>query len=269
MYPIICKLGPLTIYSYGLALALAFCVAVFLLNRQARNQGLNPELIFNLCFIILVSGIIGARILYVVLNIKFYLNNPVEIIMLSHGGLAWFGGLILGSLSCLVYLRCKGLKIYKTFDLIIPYIALAQAIGRIGCFLNGCCFGKETLHWGIYFPIHNAILIPTQLYSSLALLGIYIILRRKQARVYPHTNLERQHKGVKQVSGGGYREGEIFYLYLFLYCLWRFFIEFFRGDSKIFILGLSIFQIISIALFILSVVMLIRIKRHSYTDVHR
>jgi phosphatidylglycerol:prolipoprotein diacylglycerol transferase len=243
MYPIICKLGPLTIHSYGLMLVLAFSIATLLLIRQARNQGLNPELIFNLCFIILFGGIIGARILYIMLNLEFYLNKPVEIIMLTHGGLAWFGGLILGSLSGLVYLRHKGLEIYKTFDLIIPYVALAHAIGRVGCFLNGCCFGKETLHFGLYFPVHDAILIPTQLYSSLALLGIYIVLRIKQARVH--------------------QKGEVFYLYFFLYSLWRFFIEFSRGDSEIFILGLSVFQIISIALFILSVVMLIRIKRHS------
>ncbi len=243
MYPIICKLGPLTIYSYGLMLVLAFGIATLLLIRQARNQGLNPELILNLCFVILLSGIIGARILYVILNLEFYLDNPVQILMLYRGGLAWFGGLILGSLSCLLYLRYKGLEIYKTFDLIVPYIALAQAIGRIGCFLNGCCFGKETLYFGLYFPVHDAVLIPTQLYSSLALLAIYIILRIKQARVH--------------------RKGEIFYLYLFLYSLWRFFIEFFRGDSEIFILGLSVFQIFSIALFILSAVMLIRIKRRS------
>ncbi|MBL7081967.1 MAG: prolipoprotein diacylglyceryl transferase, partial [Candidatus Omnitrophica bacterium] len=104
-----------------------------------------------------------------------------------------------------------------------------------------CCFGKENLQFGLYFPVFGATLIPTQLYSSLALLGIFIILRIRQ--------------------GGNYRRGEIFYLYLFLYSLWRFFIEFFRGDSKIFIYQLTVFQIISIILFILSLVMLIRIRR--------
>jgi len=240
MYPIICQLGPLTVYSYGLVLVLAFTIAVFLLILKAKNQGLNSDLIFNLCTIILVSGIIGARIFYVILNLKFYINNPIQIIMLARGGLAWYGGLILGSLTCIVYLRYKGLDIYKTVDLIIPYIALGQAIGRIGCFLNGCCYGLESPRFGIYFPVHDAVLIPTQLYSSLALLGIFIILRIFQERIH--------------------RKGEVFYVYLFLYSLWRFFIEFFRGDSEAFILNLSLFQIISIALLILSAIMLVGIR---------
>jgi len=242
MYPIICKIGPLTVYSYGLMLVLSFSIATLLIIHQAKKHGLNQDLIFNLAFIILISGIIGARILYVIMNLKYYLSNPIEIIMLTRGGLAWFGGLILGSLSCIVYLRRRGLDTYKIFDLIIPYVALAQGIGRIGCFLNGCCFGKESLRFGVYYPVHDTVLIPTQAYSSLALLGIYIILRIRQGQEHP--------------------PGEILYLYFLLYSLWRFFIEFFRGDSKIFILGLTVFQFFSIALFILSVVMLIRIKKY-------
>jgi len=241
MHPIICKLGPLTIYSYGLMLALAFAATVFLLSREAKNQGVNQELIFNLSFIILISGIIGARLLYVLSNLGFYLENPGEIFMLTHGGLSWFGGLILGTFVCMVYLKRKKQKIYKIFDMFAPYLALAQAIGRVGCFLNGCCFGKESLRFGLYFPIHNKILIPTQLYSSLALLLIYIILRMKQSREHSR--------------------GEIFYFYIFLYSLWRFFIEFFRNDSQIFIYGLTLFQVISIVLFILSVALLSFIKK--------
>ncbi|MGD9015546.1 MAG: prolipoprotein diacylglyceryl transferase, partial [Candidatus Omnitrophota bacterium] len=135
------------------------------------------------------------------------------------------------------------LDVLNIFDLVIPYVALAQAIGRIGCLLNGCCFGLENSCFGIYFASHQAVLIPTQLYSSLALLGIYVILRLIQIRAH--------------------QKGSIFYLYLLLYCLWRFFIEFWRGDSRIFMFNLSIFQIFSIVLFILSVIMLVRIKRRS------
>jgi phosphatidylglycerol:prolipoprotein diacylglycerol transferase len=241
MHPIILKLGPLTIYSYGLMLVLAFSIATLLVSLQGKREGLSLEFFLNLSFIILVSGVLGARILYIILNVKFYLNNPMQIIMLNRGGLVWFGGFIAGSSSCIVYLKYKGLDVYKICDLVIPYVALGQAIGRIGCFLNGCCYGKENLRFGLYFPIHDATLIPTQLYSSLALLVIYIILRISQAQAH--------------------RRGVIFYLYIFLYSLWRFFIEFFRGDSRLFISNLSIFQIISVALFILSVVMLIRIYR--------
>ena len=241
MHPIICKFGPFIVYSYGLLLVVAFATAVLLLIREAKAKGLNPELISNLSFIILISGILGARILYVILNLDYFFNHPFEMVMLSRGGLVWFGGLILGSSSVIAYLRYKGQDIYKIFDLVIPYVVLAHGIGRVGCFLNGCCFGKENLQFGLYFPVFGATLIPTQLYSSLALLGIFIILRIRQR--------------------GNYRRGEIFYLYLFLYSLWRFFIEFFRGDSKIFIYHLTVFQIISIILFILSLVMIVRIQR--------
>lgn len=222
-------------------MAVAFCVVTILVSRHAKTQGLNPELIPNLLIVLVVSGIIGARILFVILNLKFYLNNPVEIVMFFHGGLAWFGGFILASLAGGIYLRRKHLDVWRIFDMVIPYIALAQAIGRVGCFLNGCCFGKESLRFGLYFPVHDAVLIPTQLYSVLALLGIYIILRIRQLRIY---------------SKGG-----VFYLYLLLYSSWRFSIEFFRGDSEIFVYGLTLFQIFSIALFVLSAVMLIRIRR--------
>ncbi|MFH1577611.1 MAG: prolipoprotein diacylglyceryl transferase [Candidatus Omnitrophota bacterium] len=240
MYPVIYSFRYLTMYSYGLMVAFAIGMAAFLLTRQAKKQGFNPELIYNLCFIAFFSGIIGARILYIILNFDYYLDNPFEVFMLNRGGLVWFGGFILASLSCVIYLKHKQLDIYKILDLAIPYVALGQAIGRIGCFLNGCCFGNEVLRGGLYFPVHHRTLIPVQLYSSLFLLGIYITLRILQGRTQ--------------------RKGEIFYFYIFLYSLTRFFVEFIRGDSGIFILGLSVFQVISIVLFIFSLVMLTRIK---------
>ncbi|MFH1678232.1 MAG: prolipoprotein diacylglyceryl transferase [Candidatus Omnitrophota bacterium] len=256
MYPIICKIGPLTIYSYGLFLFLAFSIAAFLLSREAKIQGLCPELIFNFSFIILISGIIGSRLLYIILNPGYYLENPLQIIMLQRGGLAWFGGLILAIPSSIIYLRNKHLDVYKIFDLAIPFIALGQAVGRIGCFFNGCCFGKASSNFGIYSQAHDLYLIPTQLYSSLLLIGIYIALRIKQARIYSRVKL----KGKEIVQK---HKGEIFYTYLFLYSLKRFFIEFLRGDSRDLILGLRVFHALSIVLFVSSVIMLIRIKRRN------
>jgi phosphatidylglycerol:prolipoprotein diacylglycerol transferase len=113
----------------------------------------------------------------------------------------------------------------------MPFLALAQSLGRLGCFFNGCCFGKESVY-GIYFPVHGLVLIPTQLYSSFILLLIFIILRFLQSR--PH------------------RLGQVFYAYLFLYSVKRFFIEFFRGDNRLIIFNLTLFQLISIAIFIIA-----------------
>jgi phosphatidylglycerol---prolipoprotein diacylglyceryl transferase len=242
MHPIICTIGPFNIYSYGLMLVLAFIVSVSLAMKQAKRQDLDPETIFNFAFVAFVWGIIGSRIFYVLINLGYYLKNPLEIIMLQHGGLAWFGGLMLGSVAAITYIKIKKLQVYRILDLIIPYIALAQAIGRIGCLFNGCCFGKESQTAGIYFETHKAVLIPTQIYSSLALLAIYAILRSLQNKPRP--------------------QGMIFYCYLLLYSIKRFSVEFWRADSEAFFYGLTLFQVLSIAMFILAVtkLFLIRLK---------
>jgi len=240
MHPIICTLGPFSIYSYGLMLAIAFLVASSLVSLEAKRRGVNPDIIFNFSFIVFVSGVIGARIFYIAQNISYYRENPIDIIMLQQGGLSWFGGLGTGVLLGIIYLKKKRLSVYKIFDLIAPFVALAQALGRIGCLLNGCCFGKVSMY-GIYFEKHNSILIPTQLYSSLILTFIFIILRLSQ---------EKPHKA-----------GEIFFLYLLLYSIKRFFIEVWRADNSVVLFNLTLFQILSIAIFFLSLIKLVFIKK--------
>lgn len=239
MHPEICKLGPLAIYSYGFMLMLAFAAAAFLAGAQAKRKGIDPDIIFNLCFTVFISGIAGARIFYVLLNFGYYLHNPLEIIMLQKGGLAWFGGLISGVFSGIYYLKSKKLSVYGITDMLVPFVALAQAIGRLGCFLNGCCYGKESA-FGIYFPSSGAVLIPTQLYSSLLLVFIFIFLRFLQER--PH------------------QEGAIFFTYLLLYSAKRFLIEFWRADSPSLAFGLTLFQFISIAIFLIALASLLRLK---------
>lgn len=232
MLPELYKIGPFTVYSYGLMLVIAFSVASLLASRQAAKEGISPELIVNLFFIAFLSGVIGARLFYVVYNFPEYAKHPIEIIKLQHGGLSWFGGLILGTTCSVLYLRNKKLKVFRILDLIVPFLALAQAIGRIGCLLNGCCFGKESVEFGIYCRLQDAYLIPTQIYSSLLLLLIFIVLRIFQ---------ERPHK-----------TGEIFYLYLLLYSMKRFFIEFWRADNPQVAFGLTLFQVLSILVFVIS-----------------
>ncbi|MDD3087396.1 MAG: prolipoprotein diacylglyceryl transferase [Candidatus Omnitrophica bacterium] len=240
MHPEICSIGPLVIYSYGVMLVLAFLISVSLACSEAKRQGIDPDLIFNLNFIVFIFGIAGARIFFVVENLGYYLKDPLEIIMLSRGGMSWFGGLFLGLISGLIYLKMKRQVIYRILDLVVPFLALAQSLGRVGCFLNGCCFGKESVY-GVYFPVHGLVLIPTQLYSSFMLLLIFIVLRFLQLR--PH------------------RLGQVFYTYLFLYSIKRFFIEFFRADNKLIIFNLTLFQLISIAIFIIAVFKLIKINK--------
>jgi len=240
MFPEICKIGPFTIYSYGLMLALAFIISSWLASVQAKKENVSSQMIFNFSFLILVSGILGARLFYIIENINYYIQNPLETIMFQHGGLSWFGGLISGILSAVIYLKKHKLAIYKILDLIVPFVALAQAIGRIGCLLNGCCFGRVS-DAGLYFPVHKGILIPTQLYSSILLIFIYIILRFLQ---------EHSH-----------RQGEVFYAYLLLYSIKRFLIEFWRADNPIIFFGLTLFQLLSILIFAIAAAKIFLMKK--------
>jgi len=242
MHPIICTFGPFNLYSYGLMLALAVTVSSLLASRQAKRSAINPDSVLSLSFIMVASGIIGARLFYVATNFRDYLQRPLEIIMVQHGGLAWFGGLIVGGTCAIVYLRIKKLPIYGLLDLFAPFVALGQSIGRIGCLLNGCCYGKIS-KFGIYFPVHDAVLIPTQIYSSLLLLLLFVILRFAQEK--PH------------------REGNIFFLYLLLYSIKRFFIEFLRDDNPAAILGLTLFQVLSIVIFCIAFLNLFLIKKQN------
>lgn len=240
MHPTICTIGPLTIYSYGLMLVLAFVASTWLMLRQAKREGIDEGTVFNFAYLVFIAGIIGSRIFFVLLNFSYYRENPLEMIMLHHGGMAWFGGLLLGSVSGVLYLKFKKLSLLKTLDLVVPFVALAQAIGRIGCLLNGCCYGKEA-GFGIYSSKLNAHLIPAQLYSSLLMLGVFVVLFRLQ---------KRRH-----------RVGVVFFTYLLLYSLKRFGIEFLRGDSAPFLWGLTLFQVISAAVFVFALAGLIILKK--------
>ncbi|MBU1726988.1 MAG: prolipoprotein diacylglyceryl transferase [Candidatus Omnitrophica bacterium] len=232
MYPQICKIGPFVIYSYGLMLVIAFILSVTLAALFAKRQGFHPDVVYNFGFTVFIAGVIGARLFYVIENINYYLENPLEIILLQHGGLSWFGGLVLGTVFGLWYLKKKNIPVLKFLDVIIPFVALGHAIGRIGCFLNGCCYGKPS-KFGFYFPAHKAVLIPTQLISVFILLIIFIFLRTLQRR--PH------------------HEGQILFAYLFLFSIKRFFIEFLRADNPQVLWGLTLFQLLSIVVFCIGI----------------
>ncbi len=228
MWPKICQIGPLTIYSYGLMLALAYFVAAHLSAQEASRQGLPKEKVFNFTFLVFITGILGARAFYVISNFSYYAGDLKEILMFNHGGLSWFGGFFVGFGSGIWYIKKNKLPFYKLMDCLMPYVALGQAIGRIGCYLNDCCFGKAEL------------LIPTQILSSMTALSIFMILRITQTR--PH------------------KVGQILYLYMFLYSIKRFFIEFVRIDNPDVFLGLTLFQLISIGMFVFASYKLLRLK---------
>jgi len=237
---------PVTIYSYGLMLAIAVVVGTLMLANDARRNNVNTDMIFDLVFWAVIGGIIGARLFYVLLNYSFFVEHPREIIMIQNGGLAWQGGLIVGFIAVVLFVRAKKLSLSKMLDLSAPYMALGQSIGRIGCFLNGCCYGREVA-WGVYFPVHDARLHPTQLYLAAGYLVIFIILKRYQK--------------FSAISG------LIFSLYLILASCLRFGVEFLRADHEILLLGLSIYQFVcfGVLMFAFCFAFIVLIK-HSQPD---
>ena len=236
MYPVICQFGPISIYSYGVSLSLAFAIATFLARQEAVTRGVGPEKILNLAIGLVICGVFGARLLYILQNLEFYLQYPAETIMLHKGGLSFYGGFILATVWALFFLRHQRLAIFATLDIIAPFLALAQAIGRIGCFLNGCCYGYPTnFSLAVRFPGELSTRHPIQLYSSLALLIIFIILRLIQTK--------------KRKSAFS---GEVFLLYCVFYSTLRFFIEYMRADNLRIWANLTLHQFISLAIFLIS-----------------
>ena len=132
MYPILFKIGSINIYSYGVMIAIGFSVAIYLARQQAEKEGFDGDRIIDLGLYILLAGIIGARLLYVLTNLSEYREYPLEIIMLNHGGLVIYGGIILATFTGIFFLSKRKIPILKTADILFPYVALAQSIGRIG-----------------------------------------------------------------------------------------------------------------------------------------
>ena len=246
MHPILVKIGSLTVYSYGVMVAIGFTLAAMLIYRRAVKFNIDQDKCVDLTIAILIFGILGARGLYVLLNLAYYAANPIEIVMLSKGGLVWYGGFLFALIAMVVYLRINKLSFWPVVDLLTPYIALAQGFGRIGCFLNGCCYGIKVapgFPFAATFPCEAGVpRIPSQLISAALLFIIFVVLVLWQ-------NARRF-------------EGEIALGYCVLYSVKRFAVEFLRGDNPKILLGLTMSQVISVAIFAVSLTIFILRARH-------
>ncbi|SLM27719.1 HolA (modular protein) [Desulfamplus magnetovallimortis] len=255
MHPILFKIGNITLYTYGLFVGLGFLAAVMLAGRRASKQGIAQEEITDLFFVVLVSSLVGARVLYIILNFEEFSSDILAIFRIWNGGLVFYGGFIAALLSSLIYVRIKGMPVWRTADIIAPAIALGHAIGRVGCFFAGCCYGHSCdLPWSVTFkdpdslaPLHIA-LHPTQLYSVLSNLLLFIIL----------VVVDKKKKF----------EGFTFWLYIFLYGIFRAFIEIFRGDPRgDFVLDyLSVSQGIGLLMSLVGLCMLIYLFKSGFTS---
>lgn len=198
MHPVICRIGSLSIYSWGTMLALAFLIGLIVAIRYGKKEGISAELILDLFIYVVISSIVGARVFYVIAFFSQYRDNILSIFLLNQGGMVFLGGLLFAMAAVLLYVRSRKQNVWRLLDALSPASAIGYAVGRIGCYLNGCCYGVTIL----------GVQQPTQLYSSMSGLIIFIVL----AYLY----------GRKKY------DGQIFLTGLLLYSVYRFMIEFVR-----------------------------------------
>lgn len=229
MAPEIFSIGPFTVHSYGLFVALGVFVCLFLMTRAAKRFGFPPaEKVFDLVFVIVLAGFLGSRLFYVIEEWPWYRNHPWEVFQIWKGGLVYYGGMVASFLGFFIYVAWRRLPPLAATDFVIPYIPLAHAFGRIGCFLNGCCYGKGChLPWAVQFPFLPEPVHPTQLYEA----AFNVLLFGFLVRSYPRRRFV----------------GEVTALYLLLYPLGRFVIEFFRGDQPPWLFSLTLHQVLSLS----------------------
>jgi phosphatidylglycerol:prolipoprotein diacylglycerol transferase len=189
MLPTLLHIGPFTLYSFGLLVILGFLAGIVLSGKLARERGLAGEALLDGAVFILFAGIAGARLLYVALNWKSFSGHPLNVGALWQGGMSFHGGVIAAIAAGVLYMRHRKIPILAMADAAAPGIALGYAIGRIGCFLNGCCYGTPTdLPWAVVFPHagNSTPCHPTQIYATvlnLILMGGLIALYRRPHRV--------------------------------------------------------------------------------------
>ena len=242
MHPIFVQLGPVTITSYGVAMALAFVAAVGLASHVTAHslKGLVPvsaAQVPDVACWALAGGLIGGRLLYVLLNWAVYQSSPLEMIKLWHGGLIWYGGFFGSLAAAAIFLRRHHLPFLGTLDQVSPFfLGLGHAIGRIGCFLNGCCLGI-----GAFAPAR----LPIQLIESAGLLFLYIGLRALQRPACLR------------------RPGTVFGAYLIGYGVLRWLVEYGRLGQPIVWAGLTLHQLISGVLLVIGTLLVSRAPRAS------
>jgi phosphatidylglycerol:prolipoprotein diacylglycerol transferase len=253
MLPVLFRIGSFYVPTYGVLIATAFLTGLAVTTRLARRAGLPPDKITNLAVYCAIAGIAGAKLFMFLFDIRDYIRDPGQIFSMAtlQAAGVFHGGFLVALIFAYLYLDRHKLPILSTMDVFAPGIVIGQAIGRLGCFAAGCCWGKVCyLPWGVRFrsqfaapvPIDKP-LHPVQLYESAADLFIFLVLYRRLAQAH--------------------RSGQIIGLYLVLYSTARFIIEFFREHEQALVGPFSLTQWIALALFALGAVLLVRTKKRA------
>jgi phosphatidylglycerol:prolipoprotein diacylglycerol transferase len=255
MHPILFEIGNWPVYSYGVLLALAYLAGLQLAVVRARRAGLDGTKVMDFGIYLIIAALVGAKLMLVIVDFDYFRNQPRELFSLVRAGGVFYGGLIGALLAAIVLVRRYRLPLWTTADLIAPGIALGHIIGRLGCLLAGCCYGRPTdLPWGITFtdpvaaanvgtPLGQA-LHPTQLYDAgaEALILLLLLATERRGRPFP---------------------GRTFWGYMLLYGVSRFVIELFRGDPRGAMMGLATSQFVSVLIVPVSLFMLWRLRERA------
>lgn len=255
MHPVLFEIGGWPVYSYGLLLALAYLLGLQLAVVRARRRGIDGSKIMDLGIYLIIAALVGAKLMLVIVDFDYFVNQPGELLSLVRAGGVFYGGLLAALGVALWLVRRYRLNMWTTADLMAPGIALGHVIGRMGCLLAGCCYGRPTeVPWGIVFtdpaaaanvgtPLGIA-LHPTQLYDAVAELLILIVLlaTERRGRIFP---------------------GRTFWWYMLLYAISRYIIEMYRGDDRGMMLGMSTSQAVSVVVAPLAIAMLYRLSRRA------
>lgn len=250
MFPDLLSIGPFILHTYGLFVATGFLVGLLVTIKISKAEGIAAQQTMDIGFLMILAAIVGSRLMYVFMNLSYYLERPLDILKIWQGGLVFSGGIICVVLTVLWYTRRRRLSFWRMADLWSPGMAVGQAIGRIGCFMAGCCYGKPTKsEWGVVFTDPHSLaplnipLHPTQLYSSASGFVIFFIL----LLLHPRRTFN----------------GQVFLWLLVLHSTARLFVERYRGDDRGILLGssMSITQLVTLAILIGAIVALFVFKR--------
>lgn len=214
-------LGGVTVYTYGALVALGFFCGILWILHEARLAGVNRDRVADLSFYLIVAAIVGSRLLYIVVEARRYLENPLDILKIWEGGLVFYGGLLACIGVAWWYTRRQGWSLRGTADLFMPGVALGHSIGRLGCLMAGCCYGRPVSGhpwWAIIFPHSESGLAPT----GIPLFPTQLMESVGELLVFGLLVWVRRHKKF---------EGQVFLTYLVLYAVLRSILEIFRGDS--------------------------------------
>lgn len=251
MHPILVEIGSFTVRWYGVMIATGILMGIWLAGREGVRKGFEKQNIYDFVFYVILAGIIGARIYYVLFSdLDYYLADPLKILALWEGGLAIHGAILGGVLAAIWYTWKKKLPLWRWLDTFAPSLILGQAIGRIGCFFNGDAHGSPTnLPWGLVFPPETCAgqmfpgqaLHPTQLYELGFNLAIFLVLWHLRKK--------------------SFFDGFLFLIYTVLYSSIRIFVESFRGDQLTYWGNISAAQTFGFIAIAVSVVALIALHR--------